>query len=159
MEPKELMSEFSKKTGIAELVPDQEGFYWVRIDDYGIGIGTEATEQSIVIFTPIAKRVEESAAVLAELMLEINYLYIGTFGGTISFNSDMGYYLYQRREALATIDAENFMSLIEQFVNKAEMLKNMVDEFVQTYAASEQIAQQKSEEMAGMEGTGEFLRV
>lgn len=159
MELKELMSEFSKKTGISELVPDQEGFYWVRIDDYGIGIGTEATEQSIVIFTPIAKRVEESAAVLAELMLEINYLYIGTFGGTISFNSDMGYYLYQRREALATIDAENFMSLMEQFVNKAEMLKNMVDEFVQTYAASEQIAQRKSEEMAGMEGTGEFLRV
>lgn len=160
MELKELMDGFAAEAGLDALTADDTGVYWLKIDSFSIGFATDETERMLIVYTPIAAREEASAGDLAEVLLELNNLYIGSFGGTVALDREAGLYLYQRREALADFGKETFPSLLEDFVNRAETLQGLIEGFAQTREAAEKIAETKAEEDRSIGGLSSgFMQV
>ena len=160
MELNELVAGFSAKTGLGELRSDDEGVYWLKIDDYVLGLGEDTEARALVIQAPVAERTEENASALAETLLELNFLYLGTHGGSFALNREAGLYFYQRREALDTLDVESFTMLIETVVNLVEEFSNRIPGFVQICAEAEAIAGQQEAQARPLEGLApEFMQV
>lgn len=160
MELKELVAGFGAKTGLGELSPDDEGTYWLKVDDYVLGLGEDTEARALVIQAPVAERTDENASVLAETLLELNLLYLGTQGGTFALDREAGSYFYQRREALDTMDVERFTALIETVVNLVEEFSNRIPGFLQTCAEAETIAEKKEAEERSLGGlASEFMQV
>ena len=160
MDLNELVAGFAEKTGLGALTPDDEGMYWLKIDEYAVGLGEDAEARVLVVHAPIAERNEESAAALAETLLELNLLYLGTQGGSIALDREAGLYFYQRREPLDALDVERFTALIEAFVNRTEELSNRIAEFVRMYAEAGTIAEAKAAEERSLGGLSSgFMQV
>lgn len=160
MEFKEIVTGFAEQTGLGALTPDDEGTYWLKIDAYTIGFSEDAAARALVIHTPIAERTDENTVALAETLLELNFLYAGTQGGTLAMDREAGLYFYQRRESLDMLDIERFTALIESFVNVTEDLTNRTAAFVRTYVQAQTIAEEKSaEEQSLLGGASGFMQV
>ena len=90
MDLNELVAGFGAKTGLGELSPDDEGTYWLKVDDYVLGLGEDTEARALVIQAPVAARTDENATVLAKTLLEFNFLYLGTQGGTFALDRKAG---------------------------------------------------------------------
>lgn len=160
MEFKEIVTGFAEQTGLGALTPDDEGTYWLKIDAYTIGFSEDAAARALVIHTPIAERTDENTVALAETLLELNFLYFATQGGTLALDREAGLYFYQRREALDTLDVVKFMALVEAFVNRAEELTGKIEDFVRTYVGAESVAEAKAAEERELGGlSSSFMQV
>lgn len=137
MELNELMVGFAAEVGLGEISADDTGAYWLRIDDLSVGFIADEAGRTLVVYTTIGERDEARAGALADVLLELNNLYIGSFGGTIALDREAGEYAYQRRVSLADLDKDSFRALVEDFVNRAETLQDLIGKFVQTHAVAE----------------------
>lgn len=160
MELNELMSGFAAEVGLGTLQADDSGTYWLKIDKFSIGFSSDETGRMLVVYTPVGARDDANAGDLAEFLLELNNLYIGSFGGTVALDREAGLYFYQRREALADLGKDSFLSLVEDFVNRAEALQDLIGGFAQTHEAAAEVAEKQSSEERALGGlSSEFMQV
>lgn len=157
MELNELMVGLAAEVGLGECPADDTGTYWLKIDSFSVGFTTDETGRTLMVYTPIGARDEASAGDLAELLLELNNLYVGSFGGTVALDRTAGLYFYQRREALGDLGKDAFLSLVEDFVNRAEMLKELVGGFSRTHAVAGEIAEKRLAEERSFGGLSSGL--
>ena len=137
MELNELMSGFAAEIGLGEISANDTGAYWLRIDDFSVAFTADEAGRTLVVYTTIGERDEVRAGGLADFLLELNNLYVGSFGGTIALDREAGQYAYQRRVSLFDLDKDSFRALVEDFVNRAETLQDLIGKFFQTHAVAE----------------------
>lgn len=122
MDFSELISEFAKRHGIADLAAENNA---TALDIDGIVITLVAADEALSVSAEIGEPPSEGRADFAELMLEVN-LHSEAF---FAKEQENGFYVLVRRLSLPTLNAESFDSALEAFVNLAETWRRLLSDF------------------------------
>lgn len=143
----ELISEFAKRHGIADLAAEDNA---TALDIDGIVITLVAADDSLSVSAEIGEPPSEGRADFAELMLEANLQSEAFFAK----EQKNGFYVLVRRLSLPTLNAESFDSALEAFVNLAETWRQLLADF----RPVAQAAAERTEETPQFGATG-FVQV
>ena len=143
----ELISEFAKRHGIADLAAEDNA---TALDIDGIVITLVAADDALSVSAEIGEPPSEGRADFAELMLEANLQSEAFFAK----EQENGFYVLVRRLSLPTLNAESFDSALEAFVNLAETWRQLLADF----RPVAQAAAERAEETPQFGATG-FVQV
>ena len=118
----ELISEFAKRHGIADLAAEDNA---TALDIDGIVITLVAADDALSVSAEIGEPPSEGRADFAELMLEANLQSEAFFAK----EQENGFYVLVRSLSLPTLNAESFDSALEAFVNLAETWRQLLADF------------------------------
>lgn len=117
-----LLAQLGALTGISDLFADEDGYCLVQVDGY-LDVSIEYDEErNLVTISAALGRLPEplSTSLLAEL-LQANYYWVGTGGGSLALNGLNKSLHLQFRESLERMDGERLNSLLEAIVINAEL--------------------------------------
>ena len=143
----ELISEFAKRHGIADLAAEDNA---TALDIDGIVITLVAADDALSVSAEIGEPPSEGRADFAELMLEANLQSEAFFAK----EQENGFYVLVRSLSLPTLNAESFDSALEAFVNLAETWRQLLADF----RPVAQAAAERAEETPQFGATG-FVQV
>lgn len=148
MEFEDLLGELGKKLNCGPLTADESGSVSLLVDEMPVTI-INLNELKSVVFTgeigepPPEDRIER----LYRALLVANHNFTGTGGATLSIDNETGLVMLCRVMPIAAIDADEFFTYIESFVNTLETWRRIVTEFSGAAATEfESGAQQPSAE-------------
>ncbi len=126
-----LLSRVGVLTGIHDLVADEEGFCLIQVDGC-LNLTLEYREDTdAIILGAVCGRLPDPApASLLSEILEANYYWIGSGGGTLAVNANTGTLGLQFRESIERMEPERLKDLLEALVINAEHWTKRLDEFV-----------------------------
>lgn len=116
MEFKELMAEFGKKVGLANLVPNEDGL--CELDTAFATVNVQnVPETGMVLISGMIRPVgpDPSSAMLRAL-LEANFAFKKTHGATLSIDPDENVVMLMRYERLADLDCDRFALIVTRFL-------------------------------------------
>jgi hypothetical protein len=116
MEITALIREFSEQAGIED-VSALDGIWRFSADGNVFGVLADESGEKVLLFGELPAPVPEKAEAFRTAILEANYFFNGTGGGTLSVNPKTGAYTLVQAERLDRMDAVAFFSLVEKFVN------------------------------------------
>ena len=118
----ELISDFGKRHGIADLTAEDDT---AALEVDGIVVTLVASGNALLVSANIGEPPAEGKAEFVELMLEAN-LKSETF---FSKEPESGAYILVRRLSLASLEAESFDAALEGLVNQAETWRRLLADF------------------------------
>ena len=118
----ELISDFAKRHGIADLAAEDNA---AALDIDGIVVTIVAADDSISISANIGEPPVEGRADFADLLLEAN-MQSDAFFAKVPEN---GTYVAVRRLALQMLEPDAFDAALEALVNHAETWRRLLDDF------------------------------
>ena len=147
MEFTELISEFAKRHGIADLAAEDNA---AALDIDGIIVTLVASGDAVSISADIGEPPAEGRASFADLLLEANLQADAFFAKEPEGET----YVAVRRLALPTLDSDAFDAALEALVNQAETWCRLLADF---RPAAKAAAEAAAEEPTF--GTGGFVQV
>ena len=147
MEFTELISEFAKRHGIADLAAEDNA---AALDIDGIIVTLVASGDAVSISADIGEPPAEGRADFAELLLEASLQSDAFFAKA----PESGTYVAVRRLALPTLDSDAFDAALEALVNQAETWRRLLADF---RPVAEAAAKEALEEPSF--GAGGFVQV
>ena len=146
MELKELMADFTAKVGLTGVEPDEDGAYTLAFDGMNIAFVEVPDTGMLLLSAFIADKPAEGSERLAEVLLQMNFLFSAEEGNIIALDDAQNRYVLQRRDALALLDGASFSALVESFVNRLEAYQSTIADFVPAInAAAAREAVERSE--------------
>lgn len=118
----ELISDFAKRHGIADLAAEDNA---AALDIDGIVVTIVAADDSISISANIGEPPVEGRADFADLLLEANMQSDAFFAKV----PESGTYVAVRRLALQMLEPDAFDAALEALVNHAETWRRLLDDF------------------------------
>ena len=118
---KNLFSEFGAAIGLPELQPDEENRCNLMFDEVAVSFELSPHEDSIYIYAYLGDMPAGAPKALPAALLDANYLFRGTGGATIGMDEATGRVVMVRAADLSTLRQSTFQSLVEEFVNLAEL--------------------------------------
>jgi len=122
MDFKDLLSDFAKRHGIADLVAEDNA---AALDIDGITVTLVASGDALSVSADIGEPPAEGGAEFANLMLEANLQSEAFFAK----EPDNGAYILVRRLSLPALEAEAFDAALEALVNLAETWRRLLADF------------------------------
>lgn len=117
---KELVHEIEQKTGLENLLSEDEKFCSIEFDEKLIvDIGYNETQDALLLFSLLGEIDPTQAADLHTEMLKANYLFIGTGGPTLGIEGGSGRAALNYQHALENVTVEKLTDLVEGFVHTA----------------------------------------
>lgn len=131
-----LLDQVAKLTGIPDLATDEEGFCLIQIDEQ-LDLSIEYHEDfgAVVLSITCGKLPQEPSIALLQEILEANYYWMGSGGGTLAINGIRRTLDLQFREPLDHLDAGHLKDLMEAMVINAEVWQQKLNA-VQTPAGA-----------------------
>ncbi|WP_263769498.1 type III secretion system chaperone [Propionivibrio soli] len=125
-----LLSRAGVLAGIRDLVADEDGFCLVQVDGRLMLTLEYSQDADAVILGAVCGRLPEPApASLLSEILEANYYWIGSGGGTLAINSPAGTLDLQFRESIERMEPERLKDLLGAMVINAERWQRRLDDF------------------------------
>ena len=122
----ELITAFNEQTGIDDMAVS-EGVWKYAADDMEFGVAADEGGERVFLFGEIPASYVENEASFRKTVLEANYLFNGTGGGTLSINPKNGAYTLVFAEWLDRLDNTSFFALVERFVNTLSTWKTIAE--------------------------------
>ena len=122
-----LLEKLSTKIDLPGLKPEEDGTCLLRFDgSINVEISVDESEPAhLVLFTDLGLVPEGLRARLYPEFLEANAL---TDGGTIGVMGDAGLAVLSKRELIGGMTSERFETILQNFVNQADELKQRLTE-------------------------------
>ncbi len=123
-----LIADLGNAVGIPSLVPDEEGYCILGLDERIVLVMQyEPETESIVLFTDLGPCPSNDKSEFLADLLKANCLWAGTGGATLGLNADTGTILLCYRMPARHFEFEPFQSTIEGMVNTAEFWKSRME--------------------------------
>ena len=106
-----------------------EGACAIGVDDMQITLQYLEEVGQVSTFGEIGEPPPQGLEQLLSAMLNANHLFMGTGGSTISRDPESGKFFLCRYDSLALISVEDFVGIIEKFVNVLETWRRLVDDY------------------------------
>ena len=148
MEFEELVETFSKRHGIADLAPEDDG---ISIEIDGIVVSAVGVGGEVTIAAEIGEPPAEGGSEFANVMLEANMESVMFFAKSV----ETGKYMLLRRLGMFALDADAFDNAIESLVNTAEIWRKMLDDF----RPAAKVAAEKADAETPSFGSASFMQV
>lgn len=153
----ELITAFNEQTGIDDMAAS-EGVWKYAADDMEFGVAADAGGERVFLFGEIPAPLVENEATFRKTILEANYLFNGTGGGTLSINPENGAYSLVFAEWLDRLDNASFFALVERFVNSLSTWKAIAEGVASAPSAPSADNSSQSEEIEASYNSN-FMRV
>ena len=86
-------------------------------------------EASVFLYSYLGDVASNDSKAVFAALLDANYLFRGTMGATMGVDEASGRVVMIRSEDLSTLRLSRFQSLVEEFVNLAELWQNRLADF------------------------------
>ena len=126
---KNLIAEFGASIGIPELTLDEENRCNLMFDEVAVSFELSPDEDAVYIYAYLGDVVRTGNGALFTALLGANYLFKGTRGATIGVDEASGRVVMIRSEDLSALRLSRFSSLVEEFINLAELWQKKLAEF------------------------------
>lgn len=138
-DPREILTEFGKTIGIAEIAFDEEGHCCLGFDDVVVDIAISETGSSVIVSSEITTLPPQSDETLLLRYLALNYIALIMGTGAIGVDTDKRSVRFVERISLRGLDEAIFTSEMTAIVDRVEKLKAwLAAEHVGSDAAREQ---------------------
>lgn len=112
-----LIREFGQTVGLPDLEPDEEGYCCLEFDGHIVNVEFNAPTEEVFLYAQIASLPETGREALYEALLEGNFFYRGTKGGTLGVDSASAAVVFVLKVAVAGMERSAFETVMEDFVN------------------------------------------
>lgn len=158
MELKELMAAFAAETGMTELAPDEDGAYIFSVDDCTMMLAPAGDGSRVALYAELGEPPEEGREQVYRAMLEASFPRGGTAPVSLSIDGESGRICLSSIESLATLDYAAFKTVLENFVNAADVWRKNLAAFPATFTKV-QGAVDRAEAEARTLSSGGFMRI
>ena len=124
-----LLGEFGTAIGMPELELDEENRCNLMFDEVAVSFELSPDEASVFLYSYLGDVVSNNSRAVFAALLDANYLFRGTMGATMGVDGASGRVVMIRSEDLSTLRLSRFQSLVEEFVNLAELWQNRLADF------------------------------
>ena len=124
-----LLGEFGTAIGMPELELDEENRCNLTFDEVAVSFELSPDEASVYLYSYLGDVAGNDSKAVFAALLDANYLFRGTLGATMGVDEVSGRVVIIRSEDLSTLRLSRFQSLVEEFVNLAELWQNRPVEF------------------------------
>ncbi len=140
-ELEKILGEFGNRIGIPNLSFDEHGYCCLMFDDIVVNIEADSDSETLFLYSNVGDLPSESSPSLYQTLLEKNFLFRGTGGGTLGIdkNTQIIAYAYQIPFKLVTI--ESFERTLESFVNISEDLTQTINDVLKECESKDVTAQ------------------
>lgn len=126
---KNLIAEFGASLGIPDLALDEENRCNLMFDEVAVSFELSPDEEAVYVYAYLGDVVRAGNKELFAALLDANYLFKGTRGATIGVDEASGRVVMIRAEDLSAMRLSRFQSLVEEFINLAELWQKKLAEF------------------------------
>lgn len=154
----ELMAMFAEKMGLVGLEPDGDGAYHIGVDGMAVSFGENRTSEEVFMLAEVGLPPPEGREQLFRTLLRAMRPGGAMDGLVFSCGEQDDVILMHRRMSLPLLDAEDFMTGVETFVNQLELWRRLLADF-SPLAASAAEARQADEEARRALAAGGFMQV
>ena len=123
-----LLAEFGASIGIPELQTDDENRCNLMFDEVAVSFELSPDEEAVYLYAYLGDVVPGNNHALFASLLDANYLFRGTGGATIGVDEASGRIVMIRSEDLSAMRLSRFQSLVEEFINLAELWQKKLAE-------------------------------
>ena len=125
---KDLITGFAAQLGLSDVNVDDD-IVSISVDDFIVNIQNLIELNKIIVYAEIAERPPDDDGLLAEVLLQSNYMYRGTGGGTISQDPETKKYYFTRIDDLAVVTVESFVEQFEKLTNYLENWRKIIADY------------------------------
>ena len=115
---------------IPGLTLDENGYCCLMFDDLSLNIETDA-EGLLFVYSHIGRIPAQDKEIFYQKLLEANYFYQQTGGGTIGIDAGQGIVVLIMQTPGSVLQDESFRKMLENFVNIAHTWAGRITEFAQ----------------------------
>lgn len=115
----EVLAEFGQQIGLDGLQLDHNGYAAVAFDDVVVNLEYDGDRERLILCAYLGQP-EGDRLKAYELLLDANFCWQGTGGGTLSLERDTGGVVLFDALATRMLEAEELETKLEAFVNTAE---------------------------------------
>lgn len=124
-----LLGEFGSSIGMPELELDEENRCNLMFDEVAVSFELSPDEASVYLYSYLGDVVSDDSKAVFAALLDANYIFRGTMGATMGVDEASGRVVMIRSEDLSALRLSRFQSLVEEFVNLAELWQNKLADF------------------------------
>jgi hypothetical protein len=124
-----LLKELGNTVGVPELEFDTNGYCVVYLDEIPINMELGEEDESLFFYTHVGEVPGDGKPEFYEMLLDANWFYKGTAGGTLGIDKDSSVVSIIYRASTAELDTEKFQKIIENFANLSENWMTRITEF------------------------------
>ena len=124
-----LLGEFGSSIGMPELELDEENRCNLMFDEVAVSFELSPDEASVYLYSYLGDVASNDSKAVFAALLDANYIFRGTLGATMGVDEASGRVVMIRSEDLSTLRLSRFQSLVEEFVNLAELWQNRLADF------------------------------
>ena len=154
----ELMAVFAEKLGLADLEPDGDGAYHINVDGMAVSFGENRTSEEVFMLAEVGLPPPEGREQLFRTLLRAMRPGGAMDGLVFSCGEQDDVILMHRRMPLPLLDAEDFMTGVETFINQLELWRRLLVDFSPLAASAAEARQSDDEERRALDAGG-FMQV
>lgn len=130
MELADFVASFSRKIDMPDLKLDNDDYCAFTVDDMPVHLQGLKEKNQLLIYGEMGDLPAERNEAFFIALLQMNYLFSGTRGGTIAFQKDSGKLLLQIIiHNFSQLDENAVYDALEDFVNALEELRAFLDNY------------------------------
>lgn len=126
----ELMKDFASVLGAEALAPDVEtGTCAFDFDGNEVTFAKDPQTEAVVMTAEIGDLPDEGFETFAHILMDANFLRLGTGGAIIGIDANMETCCLRRRDPLASLDGKAYAEIVETFLNVLEAWQRRLDAY------------------------------
>lgn len=126
----ELMKDFASVLGSEAFAPGMETETCVfDFDGNEVTFAKDPQAEAVVMTAEVGDLPDEGFDVFAHILMEANFLRLGTGGAVIGIDANMETCCLRRRDPLASLDGKAYAEVVETFLNVLEAWQRRLDAY------------------------------
>ncbi|MCR5536912.1 MAG: type III secretion system chaperone [Succinivibrio sp.] len=123
-----IIEEFCERFSVQGVQPEKDGSTCIRIDDVDVVILKDPHEDMITIMAAFGAP-QEGSEQIASVLLQANFLFLATAGGTIAQNPQSKNFIFMLPLRLERLDTDGFIQKLDAFLVKIDEFRKLIAEF------------------------------
>lgn len=115
-----LLTDFGKYLGLESLALDDNGHCGLSFDDIFVNIEAMDDSSFVLLYSSLGQVPENAGSEIYMRLLEANYFFQQTAGGTLGLEADTGLVVLSHVVDMANIDLSTWEAVMTAFVDAAE---------------------------------------
>lgn len=117
-----LLTDFGNTLGLDSLTLDEEGYCCLKFDDLMVNFERVNEEDALLlVYAPLGQMPENAPASVYAQLLQANYFFVGTGGGTLGLSEDGNVVALVQILDISRMEVLGLEEVLQNFVNAADI--------------------------------------
>ncbi len=122
-----LLADFGKPFGLESLALDENGYCCLRFGEVYVNVEADGESSLVLLYSSLGRMPEDAGREAYTRLLEANYFFQQTAGGTVGLEAGTGVVAMTRMVDIAAMQVLDWEAVINAFVDAAERCAQLFD--------------------------------